>query len=367
MSSAKKDYYEVLNVNRNADVSEIKKSYRRLAHLYHPDKNPDNKEAEENFKEIREAYHILSDTQKRSQYDNFGHAGMQGDSFNSSSVNINDVFGDFFGDIFGNKPNTNSPQEGNDLHYKINISFKESVFGIKKTIKILRKEICKICQGSGSKPGTYPTVCRNCNGRGEINMMRGFFAISQACPKCNGMGKYITNPCIECNGTQLKKVNKNIEVNVPAGIDNGMRLKISHEGESGFHGGSMGNLYISVFISDHPIFKRKEYDILCDIPITCIQAILGSNITVPTINGKVDMKIPSGTQPGTIFRLRKKGIPSLRIGNKRGDQLVRIQVEIPKIINNKQKILINEFSTSLEEKSFPKSQNFSKKIKDIIE
>ena len=347
MLSNKRDYYDVLNINKNASESDIKKSYRKLAHLYHPDKNLGNKDAEEKFKEISEAYKILSDTQKRRNYDTYGHESTNSD-FNQSSININDVFGDIFGDIFSNRKKRHSvPQRGNDVHYNLNIKFNEAIYGSTKTIIVPRKEMCQVCQGEGAQTGSSSVQCPTCHGRGEVSSMNGFFAVTQVCPQCQGSGIYIKNKCKACNGKKLKHVNAPVKVSIPAGIDDGMKIKINEEGESGLYGGEKGDLYILINILPHKIFKRQEANILCDVPITCIQAILGCKIEIPTITGKVEMKIPKGTQPGTIFRLKEKGIPSLRKGHLKGDQLVRIQIEIPRNLNEKQESHILNFNKNI--------------------
>jgi molecular chaperone DnaJ len=359
----KRDYYEILNISKDADTGEIKKSYRRLAHMYHPDKNNNDPAAEDKFREAHEAYSILSDSQKRRKYDQFGHASVNSDQFSSSSININDIFGDIFGDIFSGQTREQvTPRIGNDINYSLNINFHESISGIVKTIIIPRREACSKCSGSGAQPGSKPSVCSGCYGRGEVSAMKGFFAITQTCPKCHGTGKYISNKCLSCHGEQLRTVNAPVKITIPAGIDNGMKIKVSEEGDSGLYGGSKGDLYVLIYITEHTIFKRQNCDILCDITIKFTQAILGCVAEVPTVNGAVEMKIPAGTQPNTIFRLKGKGASSLRKGHVKGDQLVRIQVEIPKLLDNTQLTKLTEFEKTCSNKNFPKYSDFLKKI-----
>jgi len=367
MLSNKQDLYNILGISKNADTSQIKKSYRKLAHLYHPDKNPGNKIAEEKFKEICEAYSILSNPQKRRSYDQFGQTNFGHDGVNSSSININDIFGDIFGDIF-NKQDSNysSPQRGHDIHYSLNIEFAEAIFGTVKTINIPRKELCFSCKGSGVQCGHHPTICPMCKGRGEVSTMRGFFAVTQTCRKCNGSGKHIEHKCSACNGEKLKIANRSIKITIPKGIDHGMKIKINNEGESGLYGGLKGDLYVLIYIKNHVIFRRQGNDILCDIPILCTQAILGCKVKVPTINGKVEMLVPEGTQTGVIFRLKGRGVPSLRKGHSQGDQLVRIQVETPQRIDDMQKKLIKNFENTLTNESTPKTYQFIQQMKTLF-
>lgn len=367
MSSTKHNYYDILQVNKSADLSTIKKSYRKLAHVYHPDKNPDNKQAEEKFKEICEAYSILSNPQKRKQYDQFGDAGLNTNGFNSSSVNINDIFGDIFGDIFSENKNTyNSPKKGKDIHYSLNIDFNESITGTIKKIEISRKDVCTRCYGSGAEAGSNPVTCMSCNGRGEVSAMKGFFAITQTCDKCNGTGKYINNKCINCNGNKLKNTTVVVQITIPKGIDHGMKIKVNNEGEHGIHGGDRGDLYVLIYVKNHTIFKRQGNDVLCDVPVLCTKAMLGCAVEIPTIYGKVEMNIPKGTQTGTIFRLKRKGFPSLRKGYQKGDQLVRIQIETPKNLNSKQIHLINNFNENICDKNNPDTLKFKEIVKELF-
>jgi molecular chaperone DnaJ len=367
MTLRKEDYYNVLKVSKNASEQEIKKSYRKLAHLYHPDKNPDNKEAEEKFKEAYLAYSTLIDPQKRKSYDQFGHAGMDSSNMNSSSININDIFGDIFGDIFhGNSRRQSSPEPGKDIHYSLNIDFNESIYGVVKIINIPRKEMCSVCMGNGTQPGSQPIVCNICNGRGEVSTMKGFFAISQACHKCQGSGKYILNKCFECNGNKMKNVNVSVKVSIPSGIDSNMKIKINGEGESGLFGGVKGDLYVLIYVKPHKMFKRKNNNILCDVLISCTKAITGCTVDIPTIDGKVEMKIPPSTQPGAIFRLKERGMPSLKKGYSRGDQLVRMHIEIPQHLSAEQSQIIKDFDTSLNKSSLPKTEKFLQEIKILF-
>jgi molecular chaperone DnaJ len=308
----------------------------------------------------------LIDSQKRRAYDQFGHAGISNQGASNSTININDIFGDIFGDIFqGNNNKQYAPKHGKDIYYSLNIDFLESFSGVSKVINIPRKEVCEICKGQGFAPGTSPSICNTCNGRGEVSTMKGFFAISQQCGACQGSGKYIETKCTACNGNKLKTMNVSIKINIPIGIDDGMKIKVNNEGESGLFGGSRGNLYVLIYVKPHKLFKRKSNNILCDIFITCSEAILGCSIDVPTIDGKVTMKIPSCTQPESIFRLKNKGMPSLKKKITRGDQLVRVHVEIPQKISEAQKEIMVNFSKYSDIKDTPKKQQFLNDIMHI--
>ncbi|RLG68684.1 MAG: molecular chaperone DnaJ, partial [Methanobacteriota archaeon] len=348
---AKQDYYEVLGVSRDASSDKIKQAYRKLAVKYHPDKNPDNRaEAEEKFKEISEAYEVLSDPQKRATYDQFGHAGVGG-GFGSGfsgfetfarefeGTNFGDIFGDFFGGIFGGKTREKEQRrKGADLEYSLEISFEEAAFGIKKTINFLRYDVCPHCKGEGAEPGTKKTTCPECGGQGEVRMMRGFFSINKTCSRCQGEGSIIQKPCSKCRGEGRIQVNRQLSVKIPAGIESGSRLRIANEGETGVKGGRKGDLYLLVYVQKHRIFKRERDDIFCEIPISFSQAALGTEIEVPTLEGKIRMRIPPGTQSHKLFRLRGKGIPNIQ-GYGRGDEIVKIVVRTPVHLNSEQKKL----------------------------
>ncbi len=375
MSAKKMDYYEILGVSRDATESELKTAYRKLAHKYHPDKNPGDKAAEENFKQASEAYAVLSDAEKRAQYDRFGHAGMgnMGDDF-AHGINIQDIFGDIFGDFFGGGGGggggrrRSQGERGSDLRVDLNIKFEEAAFGCEKEISIKRLESCGTCNGSGAKPGTKKETCKSCKGSGEIRMQKGFFAIAQTCPTCEGQGARITDPCESCRGGGRQPMMRTLKVKVPAGIEEGMKLRYAGEGESGLMGGGRGDLYVVINVDPHPIFEREDSNVICEIPISFVTASLGAKIEVPTLDGKVQMTIPAGTQSGAIFRLKEKGIVRMRGGNhsKRGDQLVKIKIEIPKKLTTRQKDLLKEFADISEEETHPEHKGFFEKVRELF-
>lgn len=370
--SAKNDYYEILGVSRDATESELKSAYRKLAHKYHPDKNPGNKEAEESFKKASEAYGVLSDAQKRAQYDRFGHAGMGGHAEDfSQGINIQDIFGDIFGDFFGGgggQRKRSRAERGSDLRYNLQISFQEAAFGVEKEFTIDRLENCSTCSGSGAKPGSKKETCNSCQGSGEIRMQKGFFAVSQTCPTCHGQGTRITDPCSACKGSGRERHSRTIKVKVPAGIEPDMQLRYAGEGEGGINGGPRGDLYIAVSIDSHPIFERDGANILCEVPISFSTAALGDKIDVPTLDGKVQMSIPAGTQSGATFRLKEKGIVRMRSGNnnKRGDQLVTVRVEVPKKLSVRQKELLKEFNEISQDETHPEHKSFFDKVRELF-
>ena len=371
----KRDYYEVLGVNKSSSEAEIKKAYRKEAKKYHPDLNPGNKEAEAKFKEVNEAYSVLSDPEKKSRYDQFGHAGVDpnfgagGGGFNGAGFDFGDIFGDFFGGGFGGfggGSRRNGPRKGADLRQIVNISFEEAAFGTKKKLNINVQEKCTKCNGSGAKPGTSPVTCGRCGGSGQIQIqqrtMLGYMTNVTTCPECGGRGKKITDPCSDCRGTGKVRENKTIEVDIPAGIDDGQTMQLSGKGEAGERGGPNGDLLLTVRVKRHDIFRREGNDVYITMPISVVQAILGAKLKVPTIDGPVEYDIPEGTQPGTRFRLRGKGIPFLR-GRGRGDQYVIIDVEIPKNLSDKQKDVLREFD---DEKLYKKKKTFMDKVKDLF-
>jgi molecular chaperone DnaJ len=362
----KKDYYELLEVSREAGEEEIKKTYRRLALKYHPDKNPGNKEAEEKFKEISEAYAVLSDSQKRAQYDRFGHAGIDSrytheDIFRGADFgNIfegmgfsSDIFEDLFGgltgfDLFGRGRRRYGPRRGQDLQYETEISFKEAAFGTTKTVIIPRDELCNTCKGEGAKPGSGRSTCPECQGRGQIQTTQNIFGLTQfvstrTCGRCQGEGTIIRTPCPKCRGQGRVKVERKIKLKIPAGINNHSHLRIAGEGEAGLRGGGQGDLYILISVKADEIFERHNDDVLCEVPISFSQAALGAEIEVPTLDSRAKMKVPPGTQSERIFRLRGKGIPHLH-GHGRGDQHVRVIVKIPTRLSEKEKDLLREFA-----------------------
>lgn len=382
MPQSKRDYYEVLGISRNADEAEIKKAYRKLAKQYHPDVNPGDKDAEAKFKEISEAYEILGDPQKRSRYDQFGHAGVDPNGFGNAGAgfggfdfggfsDIFETFESFFGGSgFGRSSRSRTgPQKGADLKYSVEISFEEAAFGVEKEISMSRHENCSKCGGSGSKPGTSPATCKKCGGTGQIQNKHatpfGQFIDVRACDMCRGEGKIITDPCPECKG--MGKVRKTFKkkINIPAGIDDGQIITSRGDGEPGTRGGPPGDLFITVSVKPHPIFRRQGYDVVCEIPITFVQAAIGAELEVPTLDGKVRYSIPEGTQTGTIFRLKNKGIPYLR-GNGRGDQYVKVEIEVPKKLNEKQKELLKEFAALSGDEVYEQRKGFFDKMKDAL-
>jgi molecular chaperone DnaJ len=366
--SAKKDYYDLLGVSRSASEDEIKKAYRKLALQYHPDRNPDDKQAEEKFKEVSEAYQILSEPEKRAKYDQYGHAAFgDGGPFAGGfdfTAGFEDVFGDIFGEFFG-AGSRRGHGRGDDLRYNLTLKFEEAVFGTEKKVKIPRHGPCEVCRGSGAKAGTAPQSCPTCRGRGQVSFQQGFFSVSRTCSQCRGQGTVIKEPCANCNGSgRLRKLH-NLSVKIPAGVDTGSRLKLRGEGESAPTGGGPGDLYVVIEVEPHPIFIRDNLDILCDVPISIAQAALGTEIDVPTLNGKVKMKIPPGTQSGKIFRMKGKGIRDVQ-GYHQGDQHVRINVETPTHLTARQKELLKEFAAAGGEDINPMSKSFLEKMKDLF-
>lgn len=342
----KRDYYEILGVDKSASEEEIKKNYRRLAMQYHPDRNPGDKEAEEKFKEAAEAYEVLSDAQKKDIYDRFGHEGLSGTGFRGFSgfEDIFSSFGSIFEDIFGysNRSRT-SARAGADLRYDLKISFMDAAFGTSTEIDITKLDTCHECSGSGAATGTSPEVCRRCGGRGQVTQSSGFFSISSTCPSCRGYGSVITNPCKLCRGTGKEKIHKNVSLKIPAGVETGSRLRLRGEGERGENNGPPGDLYVFIHVEPHEFFERRENDIYCRIPISFVQAALGATIEVPTLNGSDQLKVPKGTQSGKVFKLKGKGIQNLR-GFGRGDQFVETIVVTPTNLTRKQEDLLKEFS-----------------------
>jgi molecular chaperone DnaJ len=372
MPRTKRDYYEILGVSRNATDEEIRKAYRKLAHKYHPDKTGGDKEAEEKFKEVGEAYSVLSDPQKRAQYDRFGHAepgfqDFEGFTRTSSFGGFEDLFGDVFQDFFGRPSRTRTAaRPGADLRYDLEISLKEASTGTEKNILLQRAETCQQCQGSGAKSGTSRATCSQCGGRGQVQQVQGFFSISRTCPMCRGEGSIVKEPCSACGGSGRVRSRRELRVKIPPGVDTGHRLKVRGEGEAGTLGGERGDLYVLVHVRDHPVFERAGNDILCEVPISFVQATLGDRIEVPTLDGRVSLKIPSGTQTNKMFRLRGKGMPNVH-GYGRGDQLVRVIVETPTRLNEQQKKLLREFARISGDDVHPLRRSFLSKIKDLLE
>lgn len=365
----KRDYYEVLGISRDAQEQEIKSAYRKLALKYHPDKNHGDKNAEERFKEAAEAYSVLSDPEKRARYDRFGHSGMQG-GFRGFDPNIfgdfGDILGEFFGfgDIFGGR-RRGGPERGADLRYDLKISFREAAFGLKTKIKIPRQETCSSCDGTGAPKGKPPVTCPACHGSGQVRYQQGFFSISRSCGQCNGTGRVITEPCETCRGKGRVHKQKVMEVKIPAGVDNGARLRIQGEGEAGSHNGPSGDLYVIIYVEEHPFFQRQENNIYCQVPISIAQAVLGSEIVVPTLEGEEKLKIPEGTQTGTVFRLRNKGIVNLG-GRGHGDQFVTVNIVVPTKLTREQRQAFEKLAEVCEDEDLLQERNIFDKVKDIF-
>lgn len=374
---SKRDYYEVLGVDRSASEDDLKKAYRKLARKYHPDVNRDNpKEAEEKFKEVNEAYEILSNAERRAQYDQFGHAAFDaangGGGFSGGAGGFSDIFDMFFGGQSGfgfGGGRRNGPERGPDLRYDMEIKFEEAAFGMETEIQVPRTEDCSACQGSGSAPGTHPETCPDCRGTGQVQVTQntpfGRMVNVRACERCRGEGKIIKTPCKECRGRGKVRVNRKIKIKIPAGVDNGSRLRVAHEGEAGQRGGPPGDLYVYLFVKPHKLFTREGNDVICEVPINFVQASLGDEIEVPTLDGKVKLKIPEGTQTGTTFRIKDKGIPHLR-GHGRGDQHVRVKLITPKKLTDRQKELLQEFAKAGGADPSAEEKGFFKKFKDAF-
>jgi molecular chaperone DnaJ len=370
--ASKRDYYEVLGVDRNASDDDIKKAFRRLAFQYHPDRNREDG-AEEKFKEIKEAYEILCDPQKRATYDRFGHAGVHG--FGSRGFEGFDFggFGDIFDAFFGGMTGTArraGPQQGSDLSYKLTISFEEAVFGCDKELEVVRTEICSACSGTRSEPGSQPTKCPGCNGTGEVRRTQrsifGQFINVTTCSRCNGEGRIIVKPCPRCNGQGKERIERKIAIKIPPGVDEGTQIRLSGEGDTGRQGGPPGNLYVTLSVRKHKFFQREGDDILYELPINFAQASLGDELEIPSVDGPIVLKIPAGSQTGKVFRFKEKGVPHLRRPG-RGDQLVRLYVVTPTNLDEKQKKLIRELAKTLGEAKLPQEEKgFFEKIKDTL-
>ncbi len=354
---AKKDYYEVLGVSRNASDTELKKAYRRAAQKYHPDRNPDDAEAEEMFKACKEAYEVLSDARKRAAYDQFGHAGVDpsmgggggpgAGGFGGAS--FSDIFGDVFGDIFGGGGGRGGQRvyRGADLRYNLELTLEEAVRGTTVKIRVPTYVSCKSCGGTGAKKGTRPTTCTTCGGHGQVRMQQGFFSVQQTCPRCNGTGTIVSDPCTECHGEGRIREQKTLSVKVPAGVDTGDRIRLANEGEAGENGGPPGDLYVQIHVKEHPIFKREDSHLYCEVPISFTTAALGGELEVPTLDGRVMLKIPPETQTGKLFRMRGKGIKPVR-GGPVGDLLCRVVVETPVHLSSRQKELLRELDATMQ-------------------
>lgn len=376
---SKRDYYEILGVDKSADEGTLKKAYRKLAMKYHPDRNPDDKEAEQKFKELNEAYEVLSNKEKRNMYDQFGHAGVNGNGQGgfgggySGFGGFEDIFGDIF-DMFGgggfsSGRRRNRPQKGPDIKVQVNLTFEEAAFGVDKEIEVSRHEECQTCHGSGAKAGSGKRTCHKCGGSGEVRYTQrtplGSFVNVRTCDACHGEGSIIEAPCEDCNGKGQIRRKKKINVKVPAGVDSSSVITLRGEGEPGIKGGPPGDLYIVVRMLPHRIFKRDGYDIICEIPITFVQAALGDEIVVPTLDGRVKYKIPEGTQSSTVFRLKSKGVHVLN-GHGRGDQYVKVVVETPTKLNDEQKDILKQFAEVMGEDVHEQRKSFFDKVKDVF-
>ena len=375
MAEQKRDYYEVLGVSRGASEAEIKKAYRKLAKENHPDLHPGDKEAEARFKEVNEAYEVLSDADKKARYDQYGHAGVDpnfgaGGGFDGSFDfgDLGDIFGSFFGGGFGGgrRTNPNAPQRGESIRLSLAISFEEAAFGCEKSVTVERMETCETCHGNGCAPGSTPEVCPECHGTGTVQVRRqtpmGVFATSSPCTRCGGKGKIIHQPCKDCHGTGAVRKRKTIQASIPAGIDNGQTISIRGQGNAGKNGGPAGDLLITITVRPNELFRREGTSVLCEAPITFAQAVLGAELEIPTIDGKVKYELPEGTQSGTTFRLKGKGIPALN-GRGRGDQYVTVYIETPRNLNKEQKEALKKFAESMGDSNYEARPKFFKKFK----
>ncbi len=368
---SKRDYYEVLGVPRTATPDELKKSYRKLALQFHPDRNPDDPEAEEKFKEASEAYAVLSEPDKRRRYDQFGHQGVGGAAggFGPDMQGFGDLFNDLFGDLFGARAGgrrSGRGQRGADLRYTHEIDLADVLTGEEASLELPRMLRCETCAGSGAKPGTRPERCARCGGSGQAVFQQGLFRISRPCETCRGEGSVVREPCAKCRGSGRLEGMKTLKVRVPPGVEDGMRLRVAGEGEAGIAGGPAGDLYVVIAVREHPLFSREGTDLLCEVPVPFSQAVLGAEIEVPTLEGKVKLKIPEGTQSGKTFRLRGKGLPSVGSAA-RGDQLVRIFVEVPTRLTKKQRELLESFAEASGVDTSPVTKSFLEKLRDLFD
>lgn len=373
---SKKDYYEVLGVAKTASEDEIKKAFRKLARKYHPDVNRDDpKVAEEKFKEANEAYEVLSDPERRAQYDQFGHAAFEGGAQGQGgfggfggSGGFSDIFDMFFGQSgFGGRQA--GPERGSDLRYDLEVTFEQAAFGLETEIQVPRTEDCSACQGTGAAPGTHPETCSQCRGTGQQQVVQntpfGRMVNVRTCDRCRGEGKIVKTPCRECHGKGKVRAKRKIKIKIPPGVDNGSRLRVAYEGEAGTRGGQPGDLYVYIFVKQHKLFTREGNDVICEVPITFVQAALGDEVQVPTLDGQIKLTIPEGTQTGTVFRLKEKGVPHLR-GSGRGDQHVRVKVTTPKKLTEQQRELLLEFARLSGDDANPEQKSFFKKVKDAF-
>ena len=375
---AKRDYYQTLGINKDANDDEIKKSYRKLAMKYHPDRTPDSKESEDKFKEAKEAYEILSDAKKRAAYDQFGHAGVDqsvGGGAGAGFGGFADAFGDIFGDLFGGARGggggrgANGVYRGADLRYNLEISLEDAARGTEAKIRIPTMEECETCKGSGAKPGTKPITCTTCNGQGQVRVSQGFFSIQQTCPQCHGTGKMIPDPCRTCHGAGRVKNHKTLSVKIPQGVDTDDRIRLAGEGEPGMNGGPAGDLYVVMNLKPHTVFQREAADLHCEMPISFATAALGGSVEIPTLDGKAQIKIPAETQSGQTFRLKNKGIKPVR-GHTPGDLYCHVAIETPIHLTSRQKELLREFEEISQEnagRQNPRAKSFMDRVKDFFQ
>ncbi len=370
---SQRDFYEVLGVQKGASAQDIKKAYRRMAMKYHPDRNPDDAEAEAKFKEVQRAYDILSDEQKKQAYDRFGHAGVDPQAqggFGGGGADFGDIFGDVFGDIFGGgRGGARRPSRGSDLRYTLELSLEEAVRGTEVQISVPTLAACETCEGSGAKKGTSSVSCATCGGVGQVRMQQGFFSVQQTCPHCRGSGKTIKDPCPDCSGQGRKEKHKKLSVKIPAGVDTGDRIRLAGEGEAGHQGSPAGDLYVQVAVREHKVFQREGKHLYCEVPISFAELTLGGEIEVPTLDGRVKLKIPAETQTGKLFRIRGKGVAPVR-GGSQGDLLCKVNVETPVNLSKEQKELLEKFQASLDSggnKHSPQKSSWFESVKSFFD